>query len=134
MASQPVRFAPEVAAELCQRIASSARSLRSVCSDDDMPALATWFRWLEEHEGLREQYARARLMRTQVRAEDIVSIADDRELPVEDRKVMIDARKWEAARIDRATYGDKQQVEHSGGVRLDVVTGVPEPSPEPSSD
>jgi len=85
---------------------------------------------MQEHEGLRAQYAQARADRASARADEIIDIADDEAIPVESRKVRIDARKWEASKLDRAVYGDRQQVEHSGGVSLNVVTGVPEPEPE----
>ena len=133
MAADPVRYSPEVAQALLELIAGGM-SLRKACAQDGMPSPPNFRAWRLEREELQTQYARARAERAQHRADEIIEIADDEEIPVESRKVRIDARKWEASKLDRANYGDRQQVEHSGGVRLDVVTGVPEPSPDPSAD
>lgn len=125
----PSTYTPETAALLLERIADGL-SLRKVCEMEGMPDRSTWRRWMREHEELRAQYAQARADRASARADEILDIADDEDIPVESRKVRIDARKWEASKLDRANYGDRQQVEHSGGVSLNVVTGVPEPEPE----
>lgn len=120
-------YSLELALAICEQV-SEGRSLRSALRDAGMPSVAKWFRWLGEHKDeLSEHYARARMLRAQVRADDIIDIADDDTIPVEDRKLRCAMRQWEASKLDRANYGDRQQVEHSGGVRLDVVTGVPEP-------
>jgi len=112
-----VQYSPEVVAELLDRIADGA-SLRTVCAQDDMPSRQSWRRWMREHPELRDQYAHARADRASARADEIVEIADDEDIPVESRKVRIDARKWEASKLDRPTYGDRQQVEHSGSLSL----------------
>ena len=50
------------------------------------------------------------------------------------QRTLVDTLKWRLSKRLPHDFGDRQQVEHSGGVRLDVVTGVPEPSPDPSAD
>ncbi len=110
-----IRYSDAIAAELLRRIADGA-SLRNVCSQDDMPTKETWRQWLREHAELPAQYARAREARAQERADEIIAIADDETIPVESRKVRIDARKWEASKLDRANYGDRQHIEHSGAI------------------
>jgi len=119
-AKAAVPYSPEVAAELIERIADGS-SLRKVCEQEDMPSRESWRRWMREHPELRDQYAHARAERAAARADEIIDIADDREIPVEDRKVMIDARKWEASKLDRASYGDKQQVDLNAKLSLDDV-------------
>jgi type III secretion system FlhB-like substrate exporter len=110
-----IRYSDALAAELLRRIADGA-SLRTVCSQEDMPTRETWRQWQREHPELPDQYARARAARAQERADEIVAIADDETIPVESRKVRIDARKWEASKLDRANYGDRQHIEHSGAI------------------
>jgi len=126
-------YSPEIAQELLNHIAGGM-SLRKACDQPRMPSREAWGEWRVKYPELVDQYARARAERAAARADEIIEIADDEDIPVESRKVRIDARKWEASKLDRANYGDRQQVEHSGGVRLDVVTGVPEPDPKPSAD
>lgn len=122
-------YSPEIAQALLALIAGGM-SLRKACEQPGMPSREAWGEWRVKYPELVDQYARARAERAAARADEIIEIADDEDIPVESRKVRIDARKWEASKLDRAVYGDRQQVEHSGGVSLNVVTGVPEPEPE----
>ena len=113
---------------------ASGRSLKNILeTEPGMPARQTVYQWLMNDSGFSDNYTRAREAQADYYADEIADIADTEEDPNKAR-VRIDARKWEASKLDRSVYGDRQQVEHSGGVRLDVVTGVPEPSPDPSAD
>lgn len=116
----PSTYTPETAALLLEHIADGL-SLRKVCEMEGMPDRSTWRRWMREHEELRAQYAQARADRASARADEILDIADDEDIPVESRKVRIDARKWEASKLDRAVYGDRQQVEHSASESLGAI-------------
>ena len=81
-------------------------------------------RWLADDEGgeLREQYARARDAQSDVIADEILMIADTEDDPQKAR-VRIDARKWLAGKMKPKVYGDKQTVEHQGGVSISVIDG-----------
>ena len=61
---------------ICERIADS-KSLRSICSEDEMPNKAIVFRWLKAHEDFSDQYARAREAQADSLFDDVLSIADD---------------------------------------------------------
>lgn len=99
-----------------------------------MPHVVTVYRWLAKHEEFRNMYTHAREDQAETHADEIVKIAD--EAPPNDmngktdsgyvawQRNRIDARKWVAAKLKPKKYGDKQTVEHEGGVTLNVVTGV----------
>lgn len=118
-------------------------SLRSICAEPDMPAMATFMRWLaeegEEGDKLRERYARAREAQAETMAEDILSIADEEctmvkadkhgsrdedgdgntevvfdATAVARNRLRVDARKWLLSKLVPKKYGDKLQAEHSG--------------------
>jgi len=74
---RPSSFTPEIAAEICQRIASG-ESLRSVCRTDGFPDKRTVLGWvLDNVHGFSPQYARARELQAETFADELVDIADD---------------------------------------------------------
>jgi hypothetical protein len=133
MTGRPFEFTPEVAEEICDRIAKG-ESLRAICADSAggfLPSARTFHRWLasdeEWSEGLRQQYACAREAQADHYADEIVSIADcadefpgagaaERD-PQRDR-LRIDARKWVASKLAPKKYGDKIDLSHSGKIAL----------------
>lgn len=132
---RPSKFTDELGAEICGRIAIG-ESLRSICKNDHMPDVLTVYRWLAKDEDFRHQYALAREDQAETHADELMQIAD--EMPPQDmngrtdsgfvhwQKNRIDARKWVASKLKPRKYGDKVGVEHSGGLNLAVVTGIPE--------
>lgn len=122
--SPMVKYSDKLADEICERI-STGESLREICREKGKPSLSTVFRWLAENTTFREQYAHARAEQAEAYADEICSIADTEEDPQRAR-VRIDARKWVASKLKPQKYGDKQTVEHEGGIALEVISGVPE--------
>lgn len=135
---RPSSFTPEVAAEICERLANG-ESLRGICAGEDMPGMSTVFRWLGENETFREQYARAREAQADTLADEIVHIADTpmegatvtskewgdevkRGDMIEHRKLRVDARKWFAAKLAPKKYGDKQQVDLNAKMAISDMT------------
>jgi hypothetical protein len=143
---RPSEFSPEVANEICERIAKG-ESLRAICKGDDqtaegwMPNQATVYRWLaskeEWAEAFREQYARAREMQAETFVDAIVEIADATDEPAKAKLAMseggeivvrdhnrdrlrIEARKWAASKLAPKKYGDKLDLTHAGEVGLKV--------------
>jgi len=128
---RPEIWSQELADRVCEQIAQG-KSMRTVCSGDDMPAMATLFRWLRTHEEFREQYARATEERTEAMAEDILDIADDGsndlmtiqkgkiEYEIENKEVTnrsrlrVDTRKWLMAKMKPKKYGDKLDLTSDG--------------------
>jgi hypothetical protein len=129
---------------ICEQLADG-KSLRAICSSDDMPGRATVFRWLGAHEEFRDQYARAREAQADSIADEVLHIADeplvgtitvDKQQSVgrgeharledvtetttkdgvERSRLMIDARKWFAGKLNPKKYGPK--IQHDGTVGL----------------
>ncbi len=128
---RPTRYKPEVAADICTRLAEG-ESLRSICRDNAMPGLRTVMGWLfdGDHEEFSQQYARAREAQAEVRADEIVDIADDDTNDcttdkegkavvdhehIQRSRLRVDARKWIAAKLLPKRYGDKLQHTGEGG-------------------
>ena len=77
---RPTKYTKVMAEEICSRIASG-ESLRSICKDDHIAAMANVMKWLlsdaEVYKGFREQYAQARQIQYELMADEIMDIADD---------------------------------------------------------
>lgn len=129
-AGRPTDFTQEKADEICVRLAEG-ESLRTICSDEYMPARSTVFMWLLKHQEFADQYTRARELQADTMVDEIPDIADDgsndwmERLDDEGRKigwqvngeniqrsrVRIDARKWVAGKLRPKKYGER--VDHT---------------------
>ena len=105
-----------------------------------MPGVSTVYRWLEEIVAFRDKYARARLDQADTLADEIVRIADETMVGetrtikpdgtieikqgdmLEHRRLRVDARKWIASKLKPKKYGDKTEVEHTGDLKIGVVS------------
>ena len=126
---RPTTYTDEASAIICARLAEG-ESLRRICRDDDMPALATVFKWLKAHPAFVEQYATAREAQADALFEDVLEIADDATNDWMERngegapgwqvngeniqrsRLRIDARKWMAGKLRPKVYGEKQIIAH----------------------
>ena len=56
---------------------SNGRSLRDICSDNDIPTMSTVMKWLSENDEFSEQYRVATENRHDFHFEEMLSIADN---------------------------------------------------------
>lgn len=114
MTGRPSTYSEAIADDICERIIDGG-ALYRICQTDGFPSEGTVYRWLEEHEGFREKYARARELQQDREADHIVVIADETEDPQKAR-LQIDARKWRASKLAPKKYGDKLDLNHTGTI------------------
>jgi hypothetical protein len=136
---RPSTYSQETADAICERL-TNGESLRRICSDEEMPHIATALRWVGENDAFREQYARAREIQAEVMADDLLGIADNEGADVQRDRLRVDARKWVMSKLAPKKYGDKIQQEHSGPdgaplmvPNLNVTIGQPGPVPAPEA-
>jgi len=102
---------------ICERLASG-ESLRSICRDADMPALATVLRWVAAVPLFCTQYSRAREEQAEAMVDEMLELAnapkDDSSEAINRARLQIDTRKWVAAKLRPKKYGDKSNVELTG--------------------
>ncbi len=132
-AGRPSLYTDQLAAKICRRLAEG-ESLRAICADKAMPAISTVMGWLFDgnHNGFSEQYARAREAQAEIRADEIVDIADDdtndftadkdgklvaNSEHIQRSRLRVDARKWIAAKLLPKRYGDKLDLGGTVGLR-----------------
>lgn len=125
-------YTEDLAQDICEHLAGG-RSLVSWCQMPGHPRYATVARWLETNPEFRERYVRAREAQADFLAEEVVDIANTvREAvkktvsgtgkrkkveevygdAVDRSRLMMDARKWYAAKLAPKKYGERQQVDH----------------------
>lgn len=139
-AGRPTKYAKEIADNICARLAMG-ETLRSICRRHGFPDESTVRLWArEDRGGFYPQYARARDIGLDVMADDLLDIADDGNNDYVVRtnedgseyenvdhehiarsRLRVDARKWYLCKLAPKRYGDKQQMEHTGSVKIERI-------------
>ncbi len=126
---RPESYSQSIADRICEQIATTQRSLRTICTDENMPSVQTVLKWLrEDKNGFLAQYTRAKEEQADLLVEDMLDIADDgtndymtiekgdKTYNVEDKevtnrsKLRVETRKWIASKLKPKKYGDKLDV------------------------
>ncbi len=114
-------FSQAIADEICTRLAEG-QSLTRICKDAEMPALMTVLDWTEhpDRKAFGVQYAQARARGYALLGEQIIEIADDKDIDPANKRIMFDARRWMLSKMLPKVYGDKIEHDHKGGLTLTV--------------
>lgn len=126
-------YSAEIAEKICEEIATSSKSMKTICAELNL-RVPTVLNWLSEgHEGHRpdfcKMYARAKEMQADYMAEEMLDIADDgsndfmtitkgdETYEVENKewtsrsKLRLDTRKWIASKLKPKKYGDRLELD-----------------------
>jgi hypothetical protein len=126
---RPIEYTQEIGDAICEQIVMGC-SIRTICIQEDMPAVSTLYRWLRLVPEFEKQYARAKEDQADALAEELLDIADDgRNDWMEARnaqgevigwkengealqrsRLRVDTRKWLASKFKAKKYGDVSQV------------------------
>ena len=113
---RPSVYSEKVADEICKRLALG-ESLRRICMDDHLPERTTVWKWGNANPSFAQQLHEARLQQAESYFDELQDITDDVR---EDRdaiakaKLRADVRKFSLARMNRAKYGDRQDLNIAG--------------------
>lgn len=129
---RPSLWSEEVATAILDHV-SSGKTLTSYCSQVGNPALTTVYAWAREMPEFSARLRAARIAQADSLFEEIQDIADARlqygkrgeavrGTGLMQRAQQIDVRKFRVARLNRALYGDKQDVNVGG--HLDAPLAV----------
>lgn len=120
---------PAIMNEVAEWLASG-RTIRDYCRQEGKPHNSLVHQHIARDPEMVQRIAHARAEGCDAIAEEALAIADEcAEKPelATACKVRFEGRLRLMSKWNSGRYGDRQQVEHSGGVSLNVVTGVPEP-------
>ena len=113
------KYTKEIAMDICNRLIQG-ESLKSICKLKEYPTEVTIFSWLNkgekdlngEYGSFLKLYTRAKQEQSEGFIDEIVAIADDPNIDANQKKVMIDARKWTASKLKPQKYGDRLDLNH----------------------
>lgn len=127
MSGRPSTYTEEMGSLICDKL-TEGTSLRKLCMSDEFPHASTVYVWLDRFPEFADKYARAREAATEDMLEDILEIADDATIDVQDKRVRIDARKWAMGKLKPKKYGEKQTLDlgNKEGETLKVETNASE--------
>jgi hypothetical protein len=75
---RPTDYSPELAEEICERIATQPRGLDFICeTDPDLPSARTVARWIANHPDFCQKYQFARERQATLLFDESLEIADD---------------------------------------------------------
>lgn len=105
--TKPSDYTPEVGDIICERI-SRMEALAKICdTDDSLPSARTVYRWLRENEQFCQNYTRAKEDQADYLADDTLTISDDQSIDPQQKRIMVDTRKWLASKFKPKKYGDR---------------------------
>ena len=113
MTGRPSKFTAKIADEICGRLAEG-ESLIDIVRSDGMPSYSTVLKWRADNEAFSEMYTRAREDSAHYDADEMKVIADNPDIPPDQKRIMIDVRKWAAGKRNAKHYGYKVQQEITG--------------------
>ena len=139
-AGRPSTYSQESADEICRRIIAG-EGLREICRDETMPARETVYGWLAVRPEFQHQYARAREYQADAWGDELLAIAHDGTNDFRDRiaadgsvervldnehvqrsKLRVDTLKWLMSKHAPRRFGDKVEVEVSGGLDVENLS------------
>jgi hypothetical protein len=88
-------------------------SLVRICKDKDLPSIMTVFRWLEDDQVFRDDYARARSIQADTVYDSMVDIEEDTlgdRVKTDAARVVLWSRQWRAGKLAPKKYSEKLQV------------------------
>jgi hypothetical protein len=113
-------FTVELGLQITELIAESKTLNQALKALGNPVHRATVFRWLDENEDFRKQYARAHSLQAETDADEIREITrrvigplneGETAIPAADARVAIDALKWAASKRNPKRYGEKVEVD-----------------------
>jgi hypothetical protein len=103
---RPSKRTPKVVKAICEGLAEG-QSLREMCKKPELPSWRRVLTWAHEDPIFRQQYEEAQRARLETWAEQLVTLADQPDKNVQQRRLQIDTRKWILSKLLPKKYGDR---------------------------
>lgn len=120
---RPSRLTKELLEKIILQVVEG-KSLKNICEKENMPNIATVFRWLSEGrksnsdeilKNFCDKYAHAREIQQDVLVEEMLDIARKANSKnFQASRLLIDTLKWRAGKLAPKVYGEKEMLEVAG--------------------
>jgi hypothetical protein len=122
---RPIIFTEELAEYICDRIASSPKSVKALCAEDEnMPNQCSINLWCWKYPTFFVHYQLAKSQQAHWMADDCEDIAKEIDYITDQqgtqrvdpgfiasRRLMVDTKKWHASKLAPTVFGDRKAVE-----------------------
>lgn len=117
---RPRDYSPEVAEMIVRRVQNGAH-YRELIKEGLISSHANVCQWKEQHPEFSEALDRAQDARAELWADELISIADDKRLDPNDRRIRIDTRWKVINALLHRRYGAKQTVDINQNINVAVL-------------
>lgn len=101
------RYSKAVTRELCLRIAQG-EIWHKICNTGRMPSYTTLYAWLRKYPDFAEDYAQAREMAADLRADKVLVVAEEATAATVQRdRLRVGALQWHASKAAPKRYGSR---------------------------
>lgn len=121
-AGRPTSYTEAIGIKICERL-SNGKSLETICKARGMPSSTTVQKWKRDYPEFLSSYAQAREDQGEYYGQKVQDVAVQvlcGEVPPDVARVAMDGFKWTAARMNRALYGDRQELTGKDGGPLEM--------------
>jgi hypothetical protein len=113
---------------ICDLISCSELGVDHICaSDDTLPSARTFYKWVREDESKRQRYAHAREAQQHFCIDNGVALSTQLvarnpayQIDPAAFRAYFDAIKFRASKLHPKVYGDKAEINHTGGTTITV--------------
>ncbi len=102
-----VRYSKKVTNEICQRLAQG-EVWHKICNTGRLPSYTTLYAWLGKHPDFAADYARAKEMAADLRADKVLVVAEEATAETVQRdRLRVGALQWHAGKAAPRKYGSR---------------------------
>jgi len=117
------RYSKKLTRAICLRIAGG-EIWHKICNTDGMPSYATLYDWLRKYPDFAEDFAQAKEMAADLRADKVLVVAEEATAATVQRdRLRVAALQWHAGKAAPKRYGSRagDDVEHEGEPRRLII-------------
>lgn len=107
---RPSEYTPEIGEAISDEISFTKDSIATIAKKMGLRP-STLYGWMQKNPDFAALYTRARETRGHTVAEETLEIADDDSIDHNHKRIMVETRKWLAAKLLPKVYGEKTTID-----------------------
>jgi hypothetical protein len=105
-----VHYSPELADHICEVLATSTRSIATLCNEEvGFPSRRIFFTWLRKHPEFMRLYRIAKMDQVETLVDSMFEIihAANTKVEIMRARLEVDTIKWQAGKLSQRLYGER---------------------------